>query len=284
MLVGEDISSLSCAARGDLRQQLQANLKAIQESFADYVDCIQELLIAKRVELGRLKSYLIRLPCGCGDQNLMLLSAKKDDIKEAADVYEIFMTLDDFTSFLDYYIFEKIVIQFEIDSGQEHLKYPEKLQKYIKKHTISEFIEVHPVLNNYTDGTKKLVLILDVRLTSKFSKLVDVGHSVAQLMNLDQSALLIHNVGERCVIVTFLIPSFAADAIFAGQQMCIFSADQEEKFRNLSVQELHCNGYHFDFASEVRDTHSELEGAGTTTGTYLYFCTHRSSHNTLVWC
>ena len=245
---GENISSLSPTAHGDLRQQLQASLEAIQESFADYVDCIQESLLMKGVELDKLKVCLIRLPCRDGDWNLTLLSAEKEDIMQATNIYQIFIILDSFTSFLNYHIFEKLVTKFELNNGQEYLKYPDKLQKYIEKHTISEFIEVHPVLNNYNDGTK-LVLIMDISLTSKFAKLVNIGHSVAKLMNLDRSTLLIHNIGNKCVIVTFLIPTSVADEIFTGHPTCVFSIDQEEKFRNLSVQQLRCNGYDFDFTS-----------------------------------
>ena len=228
---------------------MQANLEAIQDSFADYVACIQESLLKKGVELGELKSYLIRLPCRDSDWNLTLLSVEKENIMQATNICEIFIFLDDFTSFLNYHIFEKLVTKFELNNGQECLKYPVKLRKYIEKHTISEFIEVHPVLNNHTDGTKKLVLILDLSLTSKLAKLVNIGNSVAQLMNLDQSALLIHNIEKRCVVITFLIPIFVADEIFTGHPTCIFSIDQKEKFRNLSIQQLCCNGCDFDFTS-----------------------------------
>jgi hypothetical protein len=237
---------LSADARRTLRQQLQRNLIAIQESFAGYIDCIQQALVEKGVRLQRLKSYLVRLPCVCGDQNFMLLSSKKDDIEEAVDIYDLFMKLDGCTSFLNCFIFEKIVIQFKIDEGQESLQYPKELRRYVEKHTISQFIEVHPVLNNYTDGTKKLVLILDIELTCKFSKLVDIGHSVARLMNMDECALLIHNVGKHCVIATFLIHSLVADKIFTGPAASIFSIGQKDQLRNLSVLQLKCNGYDFN--------------------------------------
>lgn len=242
---------MSDSARGDLRQQLESDLIAIQESFADYIDCIQESLREKGVNLGRLQSYLLRLPCGRGDRNLMLLTAKTDALRGVDDIYGIFIILSECTSFLNYYIFEKMVKKFDIDESQKALQYPTKLREYIEKHTISEFIELHPVLNSYTDGTKELVLILDIEMTCKFSKIVDLGRTVAHIMNLDQSALLIHNIGQCCVIVTFLIPNSVADIIFTGHSSEIFSLDEKLKFQKLSVQELKCNGYTFDFVSTV---------------------------------
>jgi hypothetical protein len=209
------------------------------------------------------------LPCACGDNNFMLLS-KKEDIKQAEDVYEIFIALIYCTSFLNYSIFENIVIQFELDEGQSGLQYPGELQQYINKHTISEFIEVHPVLNKYTDGTKKLVLILDVELTCQFSMLVDVGHSVAHVMDMDECDILIHNVGKHCVIVTFLIPSFVADKIFTGPAAKIFSLDQKEQFRNLSVLQLKCNGYDFNFRLDAEVSRNPgVESAETLAGISL---------------
>lgn len=249
MFAGEVISCLSPTAHNALRQQLEANLEAIQESFDDYLDCIQQSFIAKNKKLDRLKTYLKNFPYRSEDWKLMIFPVKKEVLKQAANVYQVFMILSGFTSFLNYHIFEKVVSQFNLDDGQEELKYPGKLRKFIEMHKISEFIEVHPVLNRYIDDTKKLVLILDISLTSMFSKLVDIGRSVAHLMELDESALLIHNIREQCVVVTFLIPNFAANRIFTGQRCYIFSIDQQEKFRHLSVQQLHCNGYVFDFTS-----------------------------------
>lgn len=261
---GQTIGSLSDADRGNLKQQLRANLKCIQDDFADYIDYIQESLVKQKVSVKRLKSYLLRLPCS-DENNLMLLSsAIADALEKAVDVYDIFMKLDKCTSFLNYHIFEKIVGRFDIDSGHEDLKYPEKLRKYIEKHAISEFIAINPVLSKYIDGTKKLVLLLDVEPICKFSKLVDIGQVVADIMNLDQSVLLIHSIEGGSVIITFLIPTSVAEVIFSGCKELIFSQEQKAGLRKVSVKTLKCNNYEFDFTLD--DSNSDEEAASITSG------------------
>ena len=233
-------------ACGDLRQQLLANLKTIQDNFADYIECIQKELQKKEVNLGRLKSYLLRLPCYSDHQNnIMLLPTKKAALNKATTIYEVFIMLHEYTSFLNYHIYEKLVSNFQIDEGQECFQYPAKLIDYIQKHSISEFIEIHPALSNYTDGTKELVLILDIKSTSQLSKVVDINHSIADLMKLDKSALLIHSISEGSVTVTFLIPSFVAETIFTGTD--IFTQDQRKRYLRLSILQLKCNGYEYNF-------------------------------------
>ena len=247
---GRNIDSLSEAERGDLRQQLRANLTMIIDDYADYTDCIAVSLVEKKVDIKRLKTYCLSLHPGRDEHNLMPLSSRAGNALEGLDnVYDIIGRLRNFTSFLDYHLFEKLIQKFKIDETQEELKYPEKLQQYIEKHTVSEFMEVHPVLNDpkYVDDTKNLVIILNVQqVTCQMREVVNIGQVVPHIMNLDQSQLLIHNIGGGCVTVTFLIPTLVAEHIFSGR---IFSQEQIQELQNVSVMMLKCNGYEFDLSS-----------------------------------
>ena len=225
----------------------------IIDDYADYTDCIAVSLVEKKVDVKRLKTYTLNLHPGGDEHNLMPLSSRVRDAFESLDnVYDIIGRLCHYTSFLDYHLFEKIVRKFKIDETQEELKYPEKLQQYIKKHTVSEFMEVHPTLNDpkYVDDTKKLVIVLNVQqVTCQMREVVNIGQVVAHIMNLDQSQLLIHNIGGGSVTVTFLIPTLIAEHIFSGRKECIFSHEEIQELQNVSVTMLKCNGYEFDLSS-----------------------------------
>ena len=219
----------------------------IFDDYADYTDCIAHSLVEKKVDINRLKEYSLSLHPGGDEHNLMPFAG--DAFEKLDNVYSFIGKLRNFTSFLDCHLFEKIVHKFKIDKTQQELKYPEKLQDYIKKHTVSEFMEVHPVLNDpkYVVDTKKLVIVLDVqKVTFQMNQVVDIGQAVAHIMNLDQSQLLIHNIGGGSVTVTFLIPTLIADHIFSG---FIFSQEQIQELQNVSVTMLKCNGYEFDISS-----------------------------------
>lgn len=249
---GRSISSLSDADHTTLKQQLQASLRDILDCFACYTFRIQRCLEKKEVVVRTLWSFLSVVPCSV-DGKLMLLSAKREKFERADYIANIFITLkEECSSFLDYHIFELISTEFEVGEGLRGLNYPEKVQCYINKHKISEFID-HPVLNKFADGSKKLVLVLDIDAICRVCKIVDLGQAVAKIMKLEPHSLLIHEIREACVIITFLIPAQVADAIFVKHAADVFSLEKEEKFRDLSVTFLECNGYEFDFTPDVPD-------------------------------
>lgn len=188
----------------------------------------------------------------------MLLASKKAKLEEASCISEIMIILKtECTSFLNYQIFESLIKNFQLDDGRENLKYPEQLQAYINKHKISEFIEIQPILSELSDDKKELILVLDIEPTCRLSGLMDLGKAVAKIMGLKQSALLIYSIKESCVVVSYLIPTFVAEFIFIGDG--IFTKEQTDAFRKLSVQRLECNTLEFVISPHEGFHHTEDE-------------------------
>ena len=222
---------------------------------------MQECLEDRNIGVDKLWAFLSGLPC-CVDRNLMLLSAKKNEFERAASMTAIFIILKtECSSFLNYHIFESILAGFGIGDMHEDLKYPEMLKCYIKKHKVSEFIEVHPQLNKFSDATKELVIILNIEAICRVCAIMDLGEDVANVMKLEPHSLLIHEIKEACVVITFLIPAQVADVLFMGSVADVFSPEQEKQFRELSVKVLICNGYEFDFTlnDDFQEEHREEE-------------------------
>lgn len=257
---GDDISSLPPAVFVDLKQQLESNLEEILFCFADYTDSVQESLEERNITVKRLCAYLISLPSftrAYSDSKLMLLASKKDMLEEACCISDIMIILKtECTSFLNYQIFESLIKKFKLE-GEEILKYPEKLQKYIRMHKISEFIEIQPILIELTDDKKELILVLDIEPTCRLSGLTDLGKAVAKILGLKQSALLIHNIKESCVVVSYLISTFVAEFLFVSDE--IFSEVQKEEFRALLVQRLECNRCTFTFVASPDKEEDETD-------------------------
>ena len=241
------ISTLPPAHSRDLTHILETNLDEVVASFAYYTSCVQESI--QDMNIGAEKLYDFLVTFSTGDQRKALLPREKINKLKDKSVRDIFLFLkQECTSFLNYDIFERILHYFKVDrNSHEHLKYPQKLKAYVKKHTISEFIKIIPVLdeyNQYDEVTLTLVLKIDA-ISCKLDRLLDIVRSVAKIMNLQPSMLLIYDIKESCVEVTLLIPKSVADIIFTSDN--IFSEFQQEEFRSLSVQLLKCNGYSFEF-------------------------------------
>ena len=227
---------------------------SIAQSFASYSFCVLTCLELKPVTVEKLCAYLLSLPsftCGqdSANQSLMLLSTKKAKLEEARSIAQIFKILNsECCSFLNYGILERLILKFELELDEENSNYPEKLRKYINEHKISEFIEIKPILNKLNSDSKELVLLLDLESTRTLSNLIDVKKMVAIIMGLKQSALLIYDIKEHCVVLTLLLPTPVADFIFNSATM--FDEKQEKEFQSLSVRSLKCNGFTFNFNKE----------------------------------
>ncbi len=239
----------------DLEFILENNLRKIIAIYACYVDTIRGIIKEKGVTPEDLKSYLLSLSAfsqSSVGQQLALFYDKETELKQCNTIAEIFIFLSaKCVSFLDYEIFQDILNYYKIDKDQERLKYSEHFESYIKKHKVSEFATVNPLLTKYAKGSQKLVLKYDVEQTCRLAKIKKLQKFIAKILDLNPSALQIIDIKEGCVVLTFLIPASVADAIFTPDT--VFTPQQEDELRAKSVLRLMCNGYTFDFGREKED-------------------------------
>ena len=240
-LLASKISTLTLDIREDLQQQLEKELKHIIKHYGNYVTCVHKSLEAKGVSAKDLCLYLLTISAfNHKEKKLMLLSSHRDDLENAADICDIIRLLTvEYASFLNYDIFQLIENKFTLNEGQEDLKYPEHLADYINRHKVSEFMEINPFLYKFTKTSKKLVLKFDIESTSRLSKLVNFKKAIADILDLKSSALQLLSVTDGCVVATFLLPAFIAEATFTGENP--LTQHQMQAFRALPVLWLESN-------------------------------------------
>ena len=244
------LASLDAEVRADLKQQLEQNLKTITRRYVSFVNCVRTSIIRKGISAEDLSAYLLALPAFKSDESevefFMMLEEVKDKLQQATTVNGIFNILNTkYATFLNYEIFQDMVDDFDLDEGQEKLKYPEHLDIYIEMHKLSEFEEINPMLKKVECGSKKMVLKFDIEMTCKLGKLQDLTKAVANILGLKQSALRLLSIEKGCVVATFLIPAPVADFIFSSGE--IFPAGKIEEFQAQSLLWLECNGFKYDF-------------------------------------
>lgn len=234
--------------RRDLELILERNLREIISKYASYVDCLRIAIIEKKVSVDDLRSYLLSLSATSQSfkgPTLTLLSDKETQLQNCGTVTDVFNLLTTrCASFLNYDIFEYIRKRYSILNTQKELEYPHHLEDYIRKHKISEFTKINPLLKT-KNGSKELTLKYDIETTCTLAKIQDLKKSISQVLELSSSALEIVDIEEGCVIVTFLIPISVADALFKPEK--VFTPRQEEGLRATSVLWLKCNGHTFPF-------------------------------------
>ena len=236
--------------------------KKIVKQYASYVHCIRAAILEKGISVSELRSYLLSLDAFQSGSNVQckLLSGVKDKLEAASTVYQILDTVTkDCSSFLDYEIYQCIVDQYDIDQGQKALNYPEYLQEYIEKHRIAELAKVIPKLNQSdAQGTKEVVLQLDIELTSKLTKIIDLKKEVARILNVMPFTIRLYSIEQGCVVVTFRLPTAVAKNVFTTEKE--FSSSDEEKFRSLSVLWLRCDRF-FLFTGRAQPSEASKEDA-----------------------
>ena len=245
----DPLATLDPEVRADLEQQLEQNLNKITRRYVSFVHCVRTSIIRKGTSAGDLSAYLLALPAFKSDKSKLeffIMSEVKVELQQATTVNDIFNILNTkYATFMNYDIFQRIVDDFDLDEGQEKLKYPEHLDAYVEMHKLSEFEEINPMLKKVECGSKKMVLKFDIEMTCKLCKLQDLTKAVANILGLRKSALRLLSIEKGCVVVTFLIPAPVADFLFNSGE--IFPAGKIEEFQAQSLLWLQCNGFEYNF-------------------------------------
>ena len=120
------------------------------------------------------------------------------------------------------------------------MKYPEHLNAYIKRHKVSEFIEVNPLLKEYTAATsRELVLKIDIESTSRLAVLANLKAAVAKVLGLKPATLRLLDIKEGCVAATYLIPTPVAKLVFS--ERTVLTDKQKKQLQALPALRMECN-------------------------------------------
>jgi hypothetical protein len=246
----------------DLTLKLHSDLATIMEKYSFYVSYIRGYLQEKGVRAEELCSHLMTISAfSCSDQKPKLLSAHRHELERADDINLIFNLLaEKYASFMSYGIFQSILKKYQkkcdIPMEQEELKYPELLKAFLENHKASDFVEINPPLVKVCNTSTKLILKLDIELTSSLAKIDDLKAAVARIIGLKSAALQLLDIKEGCVLVTFILPTPVANFLFHGST--VLTKEQIEQFQTRSILGLKCNGVQFDFTKSDPSTDTDL--------------------------
>ena len=158
------------------------------------------------------------------------------------------MLIKEYASFLNYEIFQLIVDKYQLDNGQEEFKYPDHLKAYVNEHKISEFVEINPLLKDFTDSSKEVILKIDIVATSRLAKIKNLGTKFAEILHVNPITLRLLDIKEGCVVVTFLIPTPVAKIVF--NKYTTLTERQIQDFKTLAILWMKCNGCYFFFKEQ----------------------------------
>ena len=179
-------------------------------------------------------------------QYTLLCDSKLDEAIEINDIFALL--LKNYASFLNYKIFKILQEEYVVNEGQEELRYPELLKAYLDKLKISEFLEVKPSLAKPNSATQKITLKLDIKLTSRLSRLENLRKGIAQILGISPAGLQILDIEPGSVTVAFLVQKSIANVIFTKGKNEVFTQAQIEAIRSLNVLWLQYKDYEWNFS------------------------------------
>ena len=256
------IASLDSDTLADLEQQLDDELQHITWRYGCYVSCIRETLEGKGLDVKKFCSDLKTLSAfNHTRQKRQLVSAHETDLNNAVDFVDVVDLLArEYASFLNPEVFEHIISEFKLDTGQENLQYRQHLDAYVRKHTISEFIKINPLLQDFSDTSKEFILKLDIETTSELGKIKRLKGAVAKILGINSAALRLLDIKEGCVVATFLIPTPVAEVVF--NRDTVLTQQQKQELESLPVMWMECNGCKFVFGDDKTDQAASLVDLG----------------------
>ena len=224
--------------------------------YSRYIRHIRQCLKKKEVSVEDLCTDLLSMSAtSIPEQKLSLLSGQRAELEKAVSINGIFnILITKYASFLDYEIFQFIVDTYQIDCGQEELKYSEHLKAYLEKHVVSEFVAINPSLKKYVDS-KELTFKVDVHLMFSMANILNIKKVIAEILGIIPAALRLLDIKDGCVLVTLLVPAPVADFVF--NRWTVLNRQQIKEFQKLPVLWLECNGCRFDFAAKVLEADDE---------------------------
>jgi hypothetical protein len=233
----------------DLRRQLKRELSIIHMLYSKYVRCIRESLKAKGVSPKDLFADLMNYSAfSHTDQSLSLVSAHEAELDKAGDINAIFNILSrEYASFLNFGIFDHIQESYQVDQGQNELKYREHLTAYLERHNVSEFIKINPLLKKYT-ASKELTLKMDLASTSKLAKIIEVRDAIADILGLRSAAIRFVEIKDGCVVATYLISTILAERVFNKHPA--LTQQQLESLQKQPLLKFECNDCFYDFTAK----------------------------------
>ena len=272
-----DLRKLSSQKRLALKCRLLKDSDTIMSEFGDLKVYTIESIASRGISVEKLYTGLSSFGAyGPNRKQVPLLQDQLDKLKRAEDVNAVFCILDDYYSFFNYGILEKLIGWFGTPKDKERLEtYTKSFKRFCKRRTF----ECPPDIFGHTVDKGKTNLVVKVGKSwdpmegcsdpsevcsdpsegcsdpsegcsdpSEGCSLENVQrlrNSLADILKVEPETLYLWQINEGCVELLFQVPSFVEEDIFP------LSMEQEILLTSIGVTRLTCGSYRFPQSPEV---------------------------------
>ena len=247
-------SSFPCLDVGKLSKlALQSKLLKVADDvvseFGDLIHYTINSIVASRVSVMKLCTRLSSLGAYRPTRDpVPLLRNQLNEIKRAEDVEEVFSILDDYYSFFNYGIIEKIIGWFGTQEDKERLEtYTDHFKRFCKRRTF----ECPPNIFGHAVDKGKTNLVMKVEESwdpidgCSLEIILRLCNSLAEILGVESETLYLCRIDKGCVELLFQVPAFVEEDVFP------LSVEQETSLASIGVARLTCGSYSYVQPPEV---------------------------------
>ena len=238
-----NIGKLSRRDKLALQSKLLKDSDDIISEFSDLIHYTINSIVSSCVSVKKLRTRLGSLGAYRPTRDpAPLLRNQLREISSAEDVEEVFCILDDYYSFFNYGIIEKLIGWFGTPEDKERLEtYTENFQRFCKRRTF----ECPPDVFGHTVDKRKSNLVVKVEESwdptegCSLENVLRLCNSLADILGVESETLYLCRIDKGCVELLFQVPSFVEEDIFP------LSVEQERSLTSVGVTRLTCGSYRF---------------------------------------
>ena len=244
-----DVGKLSKRDRLALQSKLLKDSDDIISEFGDLIHYMINSIVASRVSVMKLRTRLSSLGAYRPTRDpVPLLRNQLNEIKRAEDVEEVFSILDDYYSFFNYGIIEKIISWFGTQEDKERLEaYTDHFKRFCKRRTFEcpSNIFGHAVDKGKTNLVVKVEESWDPSDGCSLESVLRLCNSLAEILGVESETLYLCRIDKGCVELLFQVPAFVEEDVFP------LSVEQERSLASIGVARLTCESYSYVQPPEV---------------------------------
>ena len=191
-----------------------------------------EKLFSHVMTLGSLKRVF-------EEPEVPALHHRFNELKAAKTIYDSFLVLNDYFSFFNYHIIERIIEELGTEEDKAKLqKYKQDFHQYAERRIFECLPEFGCMLND-ADHVDILVKLDSQYDDYTVAELERFCHKLSEILNISLGILCLCRVDKGCLQLTFQVPSFVQQMMFP------LSRDQERALSVMRVTRLTCGDYYF---------------------------------------
>ena len=192
------------------RLSVEQQVKQFEDLFIELIDCTYDILVEKGVDVHRLHSRLISLDVSRKHEHQAFINNHLMNIDEGTKFNNLWARLGSYWNFLNFDLLEHVINKF----GSEILKqkmesYKHDLQSFRKATRLCDFMKCWPVLGETPPETELREFVAKMKRDWDNCTLEDLEKlkgAITRKFFLPEFALLLKQIKEGCVVITWFLP------------------------------------------------------------------------------